>query len=114
MFRIEFFVDDKKVGPALVALVGVAHGQPSVQPVVNAVKTGNGLAAATGGKGVDRVAHLLKKVQPGTALSGKEFRVLLKNAGLSVASSSYYVAEAVKAGLLKKTGSTSDARYLVL
>ena len=36
MFKVEFFVDDKRLGNALRALAGLAHGAPTAIPVVNA------------------------------------------------------------------------------
>ncbi len=114
MFRIEFFVDEKKLGPALIALMGIAHGQPLIQPVANVLKTANGVKAATGGKGVQRIAFGLEKVAKGTVMDGAQFRDVMKSVGMSPNSSSYCIRQAIDAGLIQKSGKTGNARYTVL
>jgi hypothetical protein len=101
MFRVEFFCDDKKLAEALRALMGVAHGAPSVVPVVNAIKTGNGLAAASGGSHVDRFIVGLKGVD---AFSGHEARKIAKAQGLNPASSNHFLKNAIARGVIRKAG----------
>jgi len=113
MFRIEFFVDDKKLGAALVALMGLAHGQPSVQPVVNAVKNGNGLAAVSSGGAVTRVKDALKTMKKGTELETKQFKELLKTLGINPSGMSYYTKQLSKGGVIKRTGVLQNSRYVV-
>jgi len=113
MFRVEFFCDDKKLASALHALTGISHGQPTVQPVVNAIKQGNGLAAASGGKSMERFAIELKK-RRGKTLSSAEIKSMMKSAGMNVDSASYFLKQAKNAGLVHASGSTSKTVYKVL
>ena len=115
MFRIEFFVDDKKLPTAMHALVGISHGPPTVTPVVNAVATGNGLAARVNGDSIQRVAEYLKRYKKGTLISAGEHGVdMMKALGLSPDSKTYMLSKAAKAGLLRKTGKGSAMKYTVV
>lgn len=110
--RVEFFCDDKRVGEALRALVGVAIGAPSVQPVVNAATRGNGLAAETGGKLVEQLAHYLAQSNR-SEIDGADLRSFLKKSGRSPASISYLARHAVAHRILKKDPS-AKSRWLVV
>jgi hypothetical protein len=113
VFRVEFYVDDKRLGNALLALVGLAHGQPSVTPVVNAVKKGNGLdAVVKSGSSVERFAELLKS-HKGEVLIARDVGKLMKPMGMSLSSKGYMLKQAVKTGLLKKSGKGSGMKYTV-
>jgi hypothetical protein len=114
MFRVEFFVDDKRLGAALLALVGIAHGQPGVVPVVNAAKKGNGIdAVVKSGSSVERFATALKPMKGKTIVAG-DIRPIMKTLGMQPSSRGYLTKQAVKAHLLKKSGSGSSSKYLVL
>jgi hypothetical protein len=116
MFRIEFFVDDKKLPAALLALVGIAHSQPSVTPVVNVKKKSNGqLAAKSGGNTMERFTEALQ-AHKGETLKGVDFRAMMKPLGVSDKSYSYFLAKAVKAKLVKRTGTGrgTNTQYAVL
>jgi len=115
MFRIDFFVDDRKLPAALLALVGIAHGAPNVVPVVNVRKKGNGLAAKTEGSSMDRFAAELKSLK-GKSLAAADVQQMMKPLGLSHKSYSYMLKNAITAKLLKKTGKGAGTatRYVVL
>jgi hypothetical protein len=115
VFKVEFFVDDKRLGHALLALVGIAHGQPSVLPVVNVKKKGNGLAPQTPGNSMDRFAVALKDFE-GRTFNAGDVRALMKSLGLAEKSYSYMLQRALAAKLVKKTGKGQGTatRYEVL
>lgn len=113
--RVEFFCDDKRVGEALRALVNIAIGAPSVQPVTNARKSGNGLAAIGSGKAIDQFADHLAKAKP-KEITPDSMREWLQSVGLSGASYSYLLKHAVAAKMIKRDPKSpnSRARYFVL
>jgi len=113
MFKVDFYVDDKKLGAALLALVGIAHGQPGVVPVVNAKLNGHGVVAASDGSSLERFAAALKPMKGKTIVAG-DIRPILKTLGMQPSSRGYLTNQAVKAHLLKKSGSGSSSKYLVL
>lgn len=104
MFRIEFFVDDKKLGNALHALVGIAHGQPNVQPVSNAMKRQNGLVPIIkGGSSVEQMVHAIQKAKL-TQVNVQQAGQLLKTIGLKPGSATYMLRRVAAAGFLQKVG----------
>jgi len=114
MFRVEFFCDDKKLPAALHALMGIAHGAPTAQPVVNALVNGRGdLTAVSGGNAYERFTAEMKK-HKGKSFNSTEMKAITKAAGLNSTSISYFVRNARKAGLMKTSGSTSKLIYKVL
>jgi hypothetical protein len=113
MFRVEFFCDDKKLADALRSLMGIAHGAPSVTPVVNEVRTGNGLAAASNGTNSERFFHMLKKVK-GREVKAGEIKSLMKEAGLNPTSINHFIKSGQKAGLVTKHGKHANTTYKVL
>lgn len=115
MFQVLFYVDDKRLGSALLALVGLAHGQPAVTPVVNVKKKGNGLAPVAHGSTMERFAAALQE-QKGKALSAADIRAMTKPLGLSPKSYSYLLKNALVAKLVKKTGNGqgTSTRYAVI
>jgi hypothetical protein len=114
MFRIEFFVDDKRLAAALHALVGVSHGPPTVQPVVNAAKQGNGLAAVSDGSSIELLAAELKKMRGQEITASAHGNALMKAIGIAPASKTYMLKRATQAGLLKAHGKGSGMKYRVL
>lgn len=113
MFKIEAFVEDKRLAEALRALAGLIRGQPSVVPVVNVEhhpKSGK-LKAKTNGALLDMFAqHItdLKELRPA------DIKKFLKDSGRSPGSSAYLVGMARKAKLIKATGKSSAIIYHVL
>lgn len=113
MFRVEFFVDDKRLGAALLALVGIAHGQPGVTPVVNAKTNGHKVVAISDGSTVEKFAVILKQ-HKGKTLVARDIGAMMKPLGLSLSSRGYALKQAVSAGLIKKSGKGSGMKYLVI
>jgi hypothetical protein len=109
MFRVSFFVDDRKLGDSLRALAGMIQGSPEVQPVVNAEVGKNGkLAAKTSGTAaalfMDYLGRRkLKEVNAGVA---QEF---LKGIGRAPGSATYVIKKVIKLGGLKKTPGTKGS-----
>jgi hypothetical protein len=106
MFRVEFFVDDKKLADALRALAGKATGL-NVQPVINAAP--NGKAETSGGL-LDMFGAWLGKTKIDN-LTPFEIGQWLASQGYSKQSSSYLARNATKAGLLKKRGKGAGTTY---
>ena len=115
MFRIEFFVEDKRLASALLALVGIAHGQPSILPVINAKKKGNGLAPAVEGNTLERFVAALQPLK-GSTIKASDVRAMMPSLGLSDKSYSYLLKKVVDNKLIKKTGKGQGTatRYTVL
>lgn len=116
MFRVEFFVDDKKLPDALRALTGVARGKPDVQLVINveeSPKRNGELRPATSGKLIDIFAAWIRKAHK-SALTPKDVQAWLRSHGKSVLSASYLTKEAVRAGILKRHGKSSNTIYHVV
>ena len=113
MFRIEVFVDDKKLGNALHALVGLTLGDPKVQPVANAVVKNGKVGAAS----VD-LAGLFAKFAKERKLGSSQFsanvlREFCKYAGMSETSYGYAGKQLLKAGAIKKHGAGTKSAYTV-
>jgi hypothetical protein len=111
MFRVTFFVDDKKLGECLHGLAGLAQGTPEVVPVVNAVAGANGSgprAMTDSGKLVDMFADWLRKTKR-KELRASDAREFMKSIGMSEASYTYMLGKARDQGLLKKTGTGTTA-----
>ena len=107
MFRIAFFVDDKKLPAALLALVGIAHGSPEVQPVINVKKAANGkLQAESGGSTSERFAAWLK-ARGMQEIDATDFKAFLAEAGVSARSITYLAKVAVRDGVIKPTSRRS-------
>jgi hypothetical protein len=112
MFRIEVFVEDKRLAEALRVLAGVARGQPSVMPVTNVAEGGGKIKAATNGTSIAMFeAHLRKS--KATDLGPQDIRNWLKSIGRSPMSASSFASEAVKHHLIKRTGKTGSMRYVI-
>jgi hypothetical protein len=112
MFRIECYCDDKKLHLVLEALEGLIHPSPKINRIVNAGFENGQMKALTEGSMVEALQAHLKKTKI------KEFRAefvkaFLKGAGWSPTSYSHCLKEAVKVGLLRRTGTGSASRYIV-
>jgi len=114
MFRVSFYVDDRKLADALRSLAGTAYGQPEVQPVINAEKATNGtLVARTDGSiAAQFIEHMRKnKLANVNAAIAKDF---LKANGRSPQSATYLLTQCVKLHALKRSGKGSQTTYAVL
>jgi hypothetical protein len=115
--RVTFFVDDRKVGTALRALVGIALDQPKVEPVTNVEEVPNGkakkLVAQSDGSAVGQfIEHVRRKHL--TVVDAPVCRAFLASVGLSASSASYVLRQATKMGALKKVGQGTATKYPVV
>jgi len=117
MFRIEVFVEDKRLADALRALAGIARGQPAVMPVANLVEGGGKLKAATNGTLHAMFAAWLAK-HKAESLAPADIREWIKATGHRSANSagvvSYVANVAVKQQLLRRTGKGNQVRYILI
>ena len=112
MFRVEFFVEDKRLADALRSLAGKTRGQPAVQPVVNVEPAAGKLKANGSGTLVDMLGEFVHK--NGVAeLQPKKVKEWLEKHGFSADSASYVLRGAVNQGWLKKTGQGNATVYHV-
>lgn len=112
MFKVEFYVDDKRLAPALKALVGIAMAQPSVLPVVNAkMANGHVKSEGSGANMLELFATFLKKTKKEN-LIGKDVDDFLRSIGRSKSSRAYLLKQAASAKLLKKSGKSSNTVYI--
>jgi hypothetical protein len=116
MFRVEFFVDDKKLADALRNVAGVAR-QLQVHPVVNVEMNqssgrAQALKAASNGGLLDMFGTYLARSNV-EQLRPKEIAEWLGKNGFSKQSASYLGRHAVEAGMMKKTGKSAATIYVV-
>ena len=113
--RVEFFCDDRHVGDALRSLVNVAIGPPSVQPVVNAKRKGNGIAATSGGSLLEQFKQHLAETKP-KEITTQSLKDWCQSVGRSVQSRNYLAQQAIEAKLLKRDPKSGNhnARWFVL
>ena len=110
MFKVEYFVEDKKLADSLRALAGLARGLPSVVPVVN-VDEGHpsGLKPVTNGALLEAFeVHIAKLDKP---FKPNDVREFLKSMGKAPGSYSYLLQRALKARLIKKSGVGTGTIY---
>jgi len=113
MFRVVFFVDDRKLGDAVRSLAGLAIGNPEVQPVVNAEKGANGtLKALTGGTVAEQFIAYLRKTKA-HEVRVSDAQAFLKSIGRSKGSATYMLMECVKAHVLSRRGKGTATVYTV-
>jgi len=110
--RIELFCDDRKVGEVLRLVAGVAIGQPSVQPVVNAENKDGQLKAESSGDKIALFRKWLakKKLAEVNSDLGREF---CKSVGSDPESYNYLFGKARDLGLLRKVGKGTHSRWKV-
>jgi hypothetical protein len=116
MFRIEAFVEDKKLGDALHALAGLVRGQPSVTPVTNVDDTAGGGPLRSNGSGnmVTMLGSHLRHVHK-VRITAQEVGQWLKSRGFSPSSASYVTRQAIDAKILKRAhGNVSSGIYDVV
>jgi len=107
MFRVVFFVDDRKLGESLVRLQGLAQGAPEVQPLANAKVGRNGqLVAETSGTIQDQ---FLKRVRDlGVAeVNARLAGEFLKSIGRSPSNATSLLSRLAKIKMLHKVGGKS-------
>jgi hypothetical protein len=110
MFKIEAFVDDKKLSDVLRALTGLVRGQPSVMPVVNVEEEEQEIHAKSNGSLLSLFAeHLAKHKAPTMTVS--EVKTWLEKLGKSALSSNYLMKQAIAAKLVRRTGKSSAVVY---
>jgi hypothetical protein len=115
MFRIEVFVDDKKLPDALRALMGLARGQPSVMPVANIEDDGSGAPRAiSNGTTLAMFERYIGTRKADTPLSPQDVRDWLKANGKSPLSATSVVTGAIEARLIRRTGKSAGVRYHVV
>lgn len=113
MFRVEAFVDDKRLAQLLHNMAGVITGEPKIQPVVNA-KVENGKAvAASSGDLCDLFTAYAKKHKI-TTFGTAEGRAFCKSVGKSENSYGYVIRKLFECKLVKKTGKGAATRYTVV
>src|SRR4249920_2361121 len=114
VFRIECFVEDKKLAEALRALAGLVRGQPSVAPVVNvSIKKNGKLEAESDGSLLGMFAQHLSLFK-GDKIPPKQVQEWLEEQGRAKASSSYLLRQAIGAKLLKREGKSSATTYRIV
>jgi hypothetical protein len=113
VFRVEFFVDDKKLGNALRALTGLAADNPTVQPVVNAMKTNGKVKAKGNGDAVSLFADYAKE-NKFKEFAARDLKAFCKHAGWAESSASYFAKKLVDAHVLKKMGKGNQVRYAMV
>jgi hypothetical protein len=110
MFRVSFFVDDRKLGDTLRMLAGVAKGSPEVLPVVNAdVGKGGKLVAQTNGGSADLFRQYIKS-HNFSIVNANQAKDFLKSVGRGPGSSNYVLRQAVKHGHLKRVAGTKGTK----
>jgi hypothetical protein len=116
LFRIEFFCDGKRLPAAVMAITGIAVGEPKIQGVVNAAKKKNGkIEAASDGDVVSLFLLWLKQHKELKTLRAEHFRAFAKSIGRSETSYTFIKNQIMKTGgLLRRTGTGSATSYKVL
>jgi hypothetical protein len=112
MFRIECFVEDKKLGDALRSLMGVAIGTPKAIPVINAEVKQGAIKQQTNGSMVGMFANYLQQTKIQT-IKPTEAKAWLKKHGLSPGSSNYLLRQACDQKLLRQHAKGNATYYTV-
>lgn len=116
MFKIEAFVEDKKLGEALKALAGLVRGMPSVVPVINVDEDANP-AAPVRANGSGNLAQMLGshlRHTHRTKISAQEIGQWLRSIGRSPQSASYVAKLAVDGHILRRAGGMTSGAYEVI
>lgn len=114
MFRIELFVDDKKLPGLLIAITGMTLGAPTVQPVVNAAVKNGKVRATSSGSRVEMMMDYFK-TQKLSEVGPSDIRDWCRQLGLSDKSYSNFLNKALGAKMLKRrTGIGNKYRYTVI
>jgi hypothetical protein len=114
VFRIEFYVDDKRLSNALRALTGVAIGDPKVQPVVNGVqKAGKVVAKGDGSTSSLWIQFVEKNQLASTKFKATTLKAFTKAIGRAPSSYGHFRNELIKAGVLRKAGGNGTNQFYV-
>jgi hypothetical protein len=114
MFRVEFYCDDKRLGEALVALTGLARGQPVITPIANAKQASNGkIVAASRGDPGDLFLKYVKQHKLERPVA-EDFRKFAKSIGRSPTGYSHLIKQLVVRQIVKKSGKGTKTGYTVL
>ena len=112
MFRVEFFVDDKRLAGALRGLSGVAAGEPKVQPVVNATTKNGKVAAASSGDVCDMFLTYAKKHRL-ASFGADVLREFAVSIGRASSAYGYIRNDLFKCGVIRKIGKGATMKYAV-
>lgn len=114
MFRVSFFVDDKKLANALRGLAGIAMAPgPVAEPVINAEAKGGKIVAVTNGSKLELLADYLTKHKIGTFTPKEAMESIVPGIGMAKSSTSYMLKRAVEARVVKRSGKGNKAIYTV-
>jgi len=120
MFRIEIFVEDKKLAEALRGLVGLALEAPKVTPIVNAKAHKGKVVAATNGDPIELFQKYAHDKGLKDEIKVNDFRDFTKAIGRSANSYSHFITKLVKANVIKKgripgkKGNVNSMRYILV
>jgi len=113
MFRVEVFVDDKRLSQLLHGFAGVILGEPKIQPVANgAVKAGKPVSTNSG-ELCDLFAAYAKKHKL-EQFKAPQIREFCKSVGMSVGSYSYVLKRLYECKAIRKTGKSTKTVYTVV
>jgi len=113
MFRIETFVDDKKLSQLLHALAGIVIGTPNIQPVANGKVEKGKPVSTNSGELCDMFLAFAKKRKL-TQFKAPEMREFCKVAGMSESSYSYILKRLHECKAIKKAGQGTKTVYTVV
>jgi hypothetical protein len=113
MFRVEAFVDDKRLAQLLHAMTGVITGAPTIQPVGNAAVSGGKVTAANSGELCDMFWAYAKKHKL-TTFKVNDMRNFCKTIGMAESSRGYVLKKLFACHAVKKTGKGSAMSYTVV
>jgi hypothetical protein len=102
MFRIEIFVDDKKLSYILWALTGHILGDPKIHPVANAAMKNGRLQAESSGRQMDAFVAFLRKLDPKTIVTSAIVRDFAEKNGWKGDSCYSITTRAVQHKMLKR------------
>jgi hypothetical protein len=108
MFKVEYFVEDKKLPDSLRALAGLVRGLPSVVPVVNVEEDHPSGLKPKNGHLLESFAQHIAKLDSFGPTEVKDF---LKSVGKAPGSASYLIKKAKAAKMVRSTGNSNSIRY---
>ncbi len=112
MFRIECFVDDKKLSQVLQVLQGLILADPRIQPVANAhMERGTVKAKTDGSIGELLLEHIKKNKLK--EIRNRDVREFLRGMGRPPGSSYWGIKEGIRLGYLRRSGKGSGMKYVV-
>lgn len=104
MFEIKAYVEDKDLGRAKRALIGIARGAIEDRPLTHAVfKAGQLQSTAPAGNPFDVLYAMLGSIQKGAPITHSSLKELIHNAGGNPTAVAYYTQRLIKAKAMKTT-----------